>query len=67
MLLVNNGILVQKLLKSSRMQTKSSQGMMEESHQMAKDMRKDSVSMKTVSRLRMEALCSIALLADARP
>lgn len=55
-LLVNNGILVQKLLKSSRMQTKSSQGMMEESHQMAKDMRKDSVSMKTIALLTMAFL-----------
>lgn len=48
MLLVNNGKLVQKLLKSARRQAKASQSMMRESHQMARDMRKDSVSMKTV-------------------
>ncbi|KAJ6017244.1 hypothetical protein N7451_000623 [Penicillium sp. IBT 35674x] len=56
MLLVKNGRSVTKLLKSARAQAKSSEIIMRESHLMTKEMRKDSISMKTVALLTMAFL-----------
>lgn len=49
MLLIRNGSVIRNLLKSARRQARASQVMMKKSQRMASDMRKDSVSMKTVS------------------
>ncbi|KAJ4053124.1 hypothetical protein NW756_007852 [Fusarium oxysporum] len=56
MLMVNNGSVVRKLLKSARKQSKTSQTMMKESQKMASEMKKDSVSMKTIALLTMAFL-----------
>lgn len=48
MLMVNNGSVVRKLLISARKQSRTSQTMMKESQKMASELKKDSVSMKTV-------------------
>ncbi|KAK0646238.1 hypothetical protein B0T16DRAFT_390708 [Cercophora newfieldiana] len=52
-LLVNGGGLTGKLLLSSRKQATASRMVMLESQQMARDMRKDSTSMKTIALLTM--------------
>ncbi|KAF2464725.1 uncharacterized protein BDR25DRAFT_307059 [Lindgomyces ingoldianus] len=53
MLLVSNGKSMFKLMKSSREQGKFARRMLIESHNIAKDTRKDSVSMKTLALLTM--------------
>ncbi|SCV25249.1 uncharacterized protein FFB14_00142 [Fusarium fujikuroi] len=63
MLMVNNGSMVRKLLKSARKQSKASQTMMRESQRMASDMRKDSVSMKTIALLTMAFLPATSIAA----
>ncbi|KAF5566750.1 hypothetical protein FPHYL_3692 [Fusarium phyllophilum] len=63
MLMVNNGTMVRKLLKSARKQNKASQTMMRESQKMASDMRKDSVSMKTIALLTMAFLPATSIAA----
>ena len=70
MLLISNGSVIRKLLKSARRQARASQVMMEKSQRMASDMRKDSVSMKTVGwnhmiRIPFANLSQIALLTMA--
>ncbi|KAF4446876.1 hypothetical protein F53441_9507 [Fusarium austroafricanum] len=63
MLMVNNGSVVRKLLKSARKQSKASQTMMKESQKMASEMRKDSVSMKTIALLTMAFLPATSIAA----
>ncbi|KAM5523793.1 hypothetical protein FOXYSP1_14136 [Fusarium oxysporum f. sp. phaseoli] len=63
MLMVNNGSVVRKLLKSARKQSKTSQTMMKESQKMASEMKKDSVSMKTIALLTMAFLPATSIAA----
>ncbi|KAI1311474.1 hypothetical protein F5Y03DRAFT_343226 [Xylaria venustula] len=56
MVIVNNSKLSRKLLKFSKNQSTASQRMLRESHQLAKDTRKDSVSMKAIAILTLAFL-----------